>query len=349
MHAFSTGMVVALGTQGISALSTSSLAAITTNGIAALVTDQIVALTTDQTAALTPFQVEALTPDQVGAMTVEQFQTLQLGTPLILDLNRNGIFSQSIQQGVQFDLLATGTPTATGWVESGDGLLVMDRNLDGRITNGQELFGSATPLAPTGTAADGFAALATLDANHDGKIDAQDPGFAQLQVWVDGNSDGQSATAELHSLASLGIVSLDLNAAPTLTKDNGNVVGLVSAYQTADGSTHALADVWLAVDHSSLQSNVTSLVDALASFGTAPPVAAAPAATVTPSTPQPVPVPAVTVLAPTSTTGLVAALQQFDANGRDLTQATVPAVATTVADVSKLVPINSGPLSLGKG
>jgi hypothetical protein len=91
----------------------------------------------------------------------------------------------------------------------------------------------------------------------------------------------------------------------------------------------------------------------MASFGAAPPVVVAPAAPAPSLLPspalQPVPVPAVTVLTPTSTTSLVAALQQFDANGRDLTQATVPAVATTVADLSKLVPINPGPLSLGKG
>ena len=78
-------------------------------------------------------------------MSTPQFQSLHLGSPLILDLN-NGVLSQSLQQGVRFDLFGQGQSVTTGWLDPGDGFLVLDRNLDGVINDGTELFGDATKL-----------------------------------------------------------------------------------------------------------------------------------------------------------------------------------------------------------
>jgi hypothetical protein len=145
---------------------------------------------------------------------------------------------------VQFDLGADGTTEHTGWVSSTDGLLVMDRNLDGSINDGSELFGSSTTLADGSKAVDGYVALAELDANQDGIISAADAGFADLQVWVDANSDGVSTGGELKSMASLGIASISLETQKTAIADHGNTVGLISTYQTTDGASHAAGDVW---------------------------------------------------------------------------------------------------------
>ena len=77
-------------------------------------------------------------------------------------------------------------------------------------------------------------------------INPQDTDFAALKVWVDSNSDGVTQAGELKGLDALSITALNLNASRTIAFDNGNLVGLLGSYDSTDGSTHALADVWLA-------------------------------------------------------------------------------------------------------
>src|SRR5690606_7162737 len=130
----------------------------------------------------------------------------------------------------------------SGWVAGGDGLLVMDRNGDGSINDGSELFGNGVTLSNGLRAGNGYMALAELDSSQDGVIDAGDSDFSRLMVWVDQNGDGVSEASELRSLQELNITSLSLNAERTQTVDNGNLVGLTSSYTTADGQTHEMAD-----------------------------------------------------------------------------------------------------------
>ena len=179
-----------------------------------------------------------------------------------------GVQTSAIDKGVQFDLGATGTKLNTGWIAGGDGLLALDRNGDGIINDGSELFGSGTTLANGKRAADGYAAMAELDTNGDGTIDVKDGKFAELRVWVDGNADGVSQADELKSLADLGITKLNLDVKESLTGNNGNVIGATSTYETTDGATHAAADVWFAVSpvQQQLNSNVSGLSQALSAF-----------------------------------------------------------------------------------
>ena len=107
-----------------------------------------------------------------------------------------------------------------------------------------ELFGIGTKLANGQRAANGYQALSELDSNGDAAVNASDADFSKLMVWVDANGDGVSAKDELHSLESLGIRQLNLNAQASGEIDNGNHVGLVSSYVSADGSTREMADVW---------------------------------------------------------------------------------------------------------
>jgi hypothetical protein len=186
----------------------------------------------------------ALSADQINALTTQQQSYLPIGSPIVLDLNGDGISTQSIASGVQFDIYGVNHLVATGWVSGGDGLLVMDRNHDGTVNGGTELFGQGTNLASGAKAVNGYQALSELDANHDGVINAGDSSFAELMVWVDSNSDGVSQSGELQSLQQLGISQLDLSAQKVTELDHGNIIGLVSGYTTTDGATHAMADVW---------------------------------------------------------------------------------------------------------
>ena len=125
-----------------------------------------------------------------------------------------------------------------------DGLLVWDRNGDGLINNGTELFGEAMVKEDGTRARDGFDALSDIDSNLDGVFDAKDALFDQVQVWVDANRDAVTDAGELHSLKQLGVVSLDLNAEKSDRVENGNLYGLVSSFTRADGSQSELVDVW---------------------------------------------------------------------------------------------------------
>lgn len=104
-----------------------------------------------------------------------------------MDLDGNGIQTTATAgfSGSLFDHNKDGIRTATGWVASGDGLLVRDLNGNGIIDNGGELFGENTLLADGTLAQHGYAALAELDSNADGVVDANDAAFATLRVWQD--------------------------------------------------------------------------------------------------------------------------------------------------------------------
>lgn len=122
--------------------------------------------------------------------------------PLVLDLDGDGIESIGINQTnpILFDHDGDGIKTGTGWISSDDGFLVLDRNGNGTIDSGRELFGDSTLLANGETAEDGFAALTAEDTNHDGRVDASDTRFANLRIWRDLNQDGISQSGELFTL-----------------------------------------------------------------------------------------------------------------------------------------------------
>ena len=152
--------------------------------------------------------------------------------PLVLDLNGDGIktVAQNGYGGAMFDFNANGIQNATGWISKEDGLLVLDRNKDGIINNGTELFGDTTPIGKK-TAENGFAALASLDTNKDGKITAQDKQFAQLKIWQDLDGDGVSQKNELKTLKQLGITELNLDYKESnLNLGNGNTLTHIGSF-----------------------------------------------------------------------------------------------------------------------
>jgi len=245
--ALTTAQVAALTTVQVAALETADVQVLSTRQMVALETTGVAALTTVQLSALTSTQKCALTSSQIGVIGTDSINALfPLSTPIVLDLNGDGVKTLAISSGVKFDLYANGDQVQTGWVSSGDGLLILDRNHDGVINDGSELFGSSTTLANGQKASDGYAALSEMDSNHDGVIDQADTGFAGLKVWIDANSDGVSETGEIRTLASLNISQISLQASVGSAVDNGNKLGLTSTYQTTDGATHAAADVWFA-------------------------------------------------------------------------------------------------------
>jgi len=138
-------------------------------------------------------------------------------SPILVDTLGNGFSLTNTADGVLFDLNADGVKSLIPWTTPGsnDGWLVLDRNGNGLIDDGTELFGNYTPQAPSAFP-NGFVALAWYDqasqgGNVDGWIDARDAIFGQLKLWLDSNHDGVSESNELFSLSHFGLLAISLD------------------------------------------------------------------------------------------------------------------------------------------
>ncbi|WP_415755590.1 calcium-binding protein [Pseudomonas leptonychotis] len=161
---------------------------------------------------------------------------IQRYDPLALDLDGDGVETVSANTGITFDFDSDGLKTGTGWVKGDDGFLVLDRNANGTIENGGELFGIDTIKSSGQKATDGFDALSDLDSNTDGVFDSQDAEFANVRVWQDLNQDGVSQAHEIKSLAEHKIVAINLDSTSTNQNSNGNLISAVGTFVRGDGS-----------------------------------------------------------------------------------------------------------------
>ena len=135
--------------------------------------------------------------------------------PLVIDLNNDGIKGTNLDYKINFDLDNNGFKEATSWIDNNDAFIAIDKNNNGTIDNGSELFGnksiSNNAYAYTNpNAKNGFENLKELDSNNDGIIDEKDKEFTNLLLWQDKNSNGISETDELIKLSDK-VKSINLN------------------------------------------------------------------------------------------------------------------------------------------
>ncbi len=163
-------------------------------------------------------------------------------SPIILDLDGDGVETVSFTAGVYFDHAGDGFAEATGWAGSDDGVLFRDLNGNGVVDDGRELFGSETILDDGSKASNGFQALQNLDANEDGVIDDKDAVYKELQLWV-----GE----QFFSLQEAGVESIAVGFSRSDFIDAyGNEHREIGSYTATDGIEKLAVDVWFKVDRS---------------------------------------------------------------------------------------------------
>lgn len=196
-----------------------------------------------------------------GGTTPTGFQTntdpnADCFSPILIDGSGDGYALTSAENGVSFDLSHDGVPEHTAWTAAGsdDAFLALDRNGNGVIDDGAELFGNFT-AQPASDHPNGFLALAQLDlpangGNGDGIVDARDAQFASLVLWRDANHDGRSTPDELQSLDAAGITALHIDyRISNRADDYGNAFQYRARIDRADGSTRWAWDVFFKSMH----------------------------------------------------------------------------------------------------
>lgn len=185
-------------------------------------------------------KIEYTLQDIDGDFSKAIAKTQAYHSPLVFDLDGDGIELVNADAGVMFDMNNDGVMDQTGWVAPDDGLLALDVNGDGIVNNQSELFGN------TDAHANGFQNLAQHDLNGDGVINSSDAVFSQLVIWQDANQDGFSDVSEMFSLMELQIASINLNATAASYKIGDNVVTDESTFTRTDGTTGSIVDAWFA-------------------------------------------------------------------------------------------------------
>jgi hypothetical protein len=163
-------------------------------------------------------------------------------SPVVVDLDHAGFEFTGLDHAVSFDIDADGLPEQLAWTngKSSDLFLCWDRNGNGVIDNGGELFGDNTRFLDGTLAENGYQVLFELDVEHgnsNGFIEAQDAIYDQLCLWDDRNRNGVSEAQELSTLREEGVTALAVAYRVSLQRDDhGNHLRLLSTAHLRDKS-----------------------------------------------------------------------------------------------------------------
>ncbi|MBD3610292.1 MAG: hypothetical protein HUJ30_07055 [Gammaproteobacteria bacterium] len=156
--------------------------------------------------------------------------------PLILDLDGDGIETSGVSNGSHFDITGDGIKEQVSFVSGGDAFLAIDKNGNGIIDSGRELFGDQLGDA------NGFEALKHLDSNHDQIINALDTQWQQLRLF----SLNQDGSQQIRELSAENIQSIQLTYQQTAEEiSESDVIAQTGNFTRDDGSESMAADILL--------------------------------------------------------------------------------------------------------
>ncbi len=184
----------------------------------------------------TPSETPPPTPDGDGEFEPTTPPPTEEGSPILIDLDRNFFRLTGLGNPVLFDIDADGEPEVLSWTSATglDAFLWLDRNDNGAVDDGAELFGNFTPLIDGTTAENGYIPLAEFDlpalgGDGDGWIDSDDVIYGELRLWIDRNHNGISEYDEILSLADAGVRRIRLHYLTTPLRDgHGNYLRYLS-------------------------------------------------------------------------------------------------------------------------
>jgi hypothetical protein len=166
-------------------------------------------------------------------------------TPILIDVDGDGFNMTNKTGGVEFDFDGDGLRQRLPWTAAGsdDAWLVMDRNHNGQIDSGREMFGNVSPQSKVpDKEKNGFISLAEFDktklgGNEDAVISNRDYFFRSLRLWTDTNHNGISEATELRSLDQAGIDVVELEYKLSSRSDrNGNLFRYRAKVTNANGA-----------------------------------------------------------------------------------------------------------------
>ena len=190
---------------------------------------------------------------------IEQWALYDLGgdttgytPPIVLDLNGDLVTSVALEDSkAYFDYDGDGRREHTAWVQASDGILVYDKDENGVITDGSELFGNYMKNTDEAVAGDGYEAMRFFDSDGNSVLNEQDAEFSNLKLWIDANGNGKNDGGELISLIDKGILEIDLDldggATFTATDENGNIITNQTNYSSS-GDDGIVRDIWFKYD-----------------------------------------------------------------------------------------------------
>lgn len=197
------------------------------------------------------------TPDKIIEKMQEYIdEQKETETPLVIALTESGIFTLPDDDSIHFDHNNDEVKESTGWIDNNSAFLVFDKNKNGVIDNGNEMFGNNTSNISDGYAKHRFEALSQYDSNQDNRIDKSDIIWSSLNLWIDKNIDGKTDADELIKIECSGIESIDLNYKKNgVIDENGNQILLTSTVIWNDGRHTEISDIVFNTHISSQQNN----------------------------------------------------------------------------------------------
>lgn len=175
------------------------------------------------------------------------YQILGVSTPLVIDLNKNGVeLTEIYSSNARFDIDADGFAEQSGWIKPTDGFLVVDKNNNGVIDSQAEMFGADA----SSTA---WAKLKSYDSNNDGKVNASDANWSKMRVWKDLDQDRWTDSGELFTPTAVGVYGFKyakeaFSQSPSAATANNAIDGRGAWLNSSGGNAGYYYDVLFTTD-----------------------------------------------------------------------------------------------------